>query len=262
LKRLLSAIPIFLVLPSFGQNINLIEKNLSEAFSKIEYWYTVMHNDYDSTTEDSLGKANENFGKLLLKYTSKNPQTLVYGFKKLVDSGLRVVSSEDGKFRIYTWDMQTGGTMHFFENVFQYRSGQKVHSKMFFKDRVDEGGDAGLNYYQINDIHAGDQVSYLVQAVAVLASNLYYFDIGVYNIVNDSLNNNVKLFKTKNGLKSEMGFEIDLAIPSNRKSEVPDFSIIYDGKNKTLSIPVILEDSKITKKRIVYHFNGKYFERN
>jgi hypothetical protein len=71
----------------------------------------------------------------------------------------------------------------------------------------------------------------------------------------------VKLFKTKNGLKSEMGFEIDLTASSNRENAVPDYSIIYDQKNKTMSIPVILEDSKITKKRIVYHFNGKYFER-
>ena len=37
--------------------------------------------------------------------------------------------------------------------------------------------------------------------------------------------------------------------------------LIYDEKTQTLSIPATTKDDKLTGKRIIYKFNGQYFER-
>ncbi|MFP3581688.1 hypothetical protein SB659_19200, partial [Arthrobacter sp. SIMBA_036] len=57
----------------FGQNISTIEKQLDDAFQKINYWYS--DGQSKESSSDSLYTANIKFEKLLLQYTSSNPQT-------------------------------------------------------------------------------------------------------------------------------------------------------------------------------------------
>ena len=200
------------------------------------------------------------FESLLLKYTSSNAQTISYNFKSLVDSGLTIATSEDGRFKIYSWDTWTGGTMHYFRNVFQFKSGTKVFSKSFGqKAEKDEG--AGCYYNQINDIVSGNRKFYITQSRAVLSSGLSYHNIKIFSIDNSKLNDTAKLIKTNTGIKNQLGYEVDLTASSNRGGEIPDFYIEYDKKNKIISIPVILDDSKVTAKKIRYQFKEKYFEK-
>jgi hypothetical protein len=252
---------IFLSPTLYGQDIKIIERNLHDAFRKIDYWRNKQYtSDYDSTFSDSLGKANDSFENLLLKYTSNNPQTLECGFESLKESGLLIATSEDGLFKIYSWDTQMGGTMHEFENVFQFRSNNMVISKIIANSKGEEG-DPGCFYYQINDIKSDNKTFYITMSRAILSSNNFYNRIKIFSIDNSELNANAKLIKTYNGLSNELGFEVDLTASGNNDGNVPDFSIIYDKVHKSISIPIILSDSKITDKRIIYKFNGKYFER-
>ena len=89
-----------------GQNISVIEKKLNRSFQRIQYWYDTSRKNI--LTEDSLYAANRKFEKLLHHYTSSNPQTLKHDFKSLTKNGLSISSSEDGKFRIYSWNTLTG----------------------------------------------------------------------------------------------------------------------------------------------------------
>jgi hypothetical protein len=41
--------------------------------------------------DDSLEEANDDFEKLLTKYTSTNPLTLYFDFKNLIDNGLIII---------------------------------------------------------------------------------------------------------------------------------------------------------------------------
>lgn len=41
----------------------------------------------------------------------------------------------------------------------------------------------------------------------------------------------------------------------------PNYNIEYDPKNKIINIPLILDNSKVTGKKIRYQFKGKYFEK-
>jgi hypothetical protein len=150
--------------------------------------------------------------------------------------------------------------MCIYNNLFQFSSKNKVFSKISPVSKG-EDGEAGSYYFQINDIISNNKKYYITQSRAILSTSYFYYVLKIFSIDNLKLNDNAKLIKTKNGLRSELGYEIDLTASSNISGNVPDFSIIYDKENKTISFPVILKDFKITDKRIIYLFKGKYFER-
>ena len=115
----------------FAQDLKLIEKDLTRSFHEIGFWHNKIYSsNYDPTFENSLEDANDSFELLLLKYTSSNLQTLNYDFKGLLNNGLTITTSEDGLFRIYSWDTQTGGTMLNINNVFQFRIGKNIYSQI------------------------------------------------------------------------------------------------------------------------------------
>jgi hypothetical protein len=238
---------------AFGQKLSEIEKNLNAVFQKIN------PDDRNNTKDyDSLDIANTKFEKLLLQYTASNPETLYYDFKTLQKNGLIVTTSEDGKFRIYSWDTWTGGTMHYFRNVFQYEGNKKVYSEA---TETETEGDAQSYYDQINDIISQNIKYYITQNKAILSSGLSYHTVKIFSIDDGKLNHNAKLIKTQSGIKNQLGYEVDITASSNRDNEIENYNIEYDPKNKIISIPLILENSKITDKKIRYQFKGKYFEK-
>ncbi|MFP3597842.1 hypothetical protein [Chryseobacterium sp. SIMBA_029] len=238
---------------TFAQKLPEIEKQLNAVFQKI-----TPENQSNPDYYDTLETANTQFEKLLLQYTASNPETLHYDFNALKKNGLIITTSEDGKFRIYSWDTWTGGTMHYFKNVFQYEGNKKVYSEA---TESETEGDAQSFYHQINDILSQNKKYYLAQNTAILSSGLSYHNIKVFSIDEGKLNHNAKLIKTQSGIKNQLGYEVDLTASSNRDNEITNYDIEYDSKNKIISIPLILDNSKITEKRIRYQFKGKYFEK-
>lgn len=228
----------------------MIEKELNDAFQKIDY-----------QNYDNLETANETFMKLLLKYTSSNPQTLKYKFRLLEKNGLGITTSQDGKFRIYSWDTWTGGTMHFFKNVYQYEANNRVYSKTIESVKYENvNNDSDCFFYQINDIVSGNKKYYITQSSSILSSALSYHNVKIFSIDGNKLNDDARLIKTKNGIQNQLGYELDLTVPTNQNKNIRNYNIEYDAKNKIISIPLILENSKIINKRIRYQFKGKYFE--
>jgi hypothetical protein len=259
MKKILLIILFFSTQLSFGQDINKIESKLSKAFFKIQYW-KFYDNGKNVESYDSLEKANDQFEKLLLNLTSKNPQTINYKFKSLIDSGLTISTSADGNFRIYNWDTWTGGTMHIYNNVFQYKANGKVFSKTL-NNAKNNDGDPDCLYYEINQVTSNNKNFYLAFSSARLSSGLSYQNIKVFSIDSNKLDDNAKLIKTRTGIKNQLGYEVDLTSSANRDRKVPNFHIEYDKINKVISIPVILDNNEVTNKKIKYKFNGTYFEK-
>ena len=69
---------------------------------------------------DKLEKNSDALKKALLKY-GKRADILAFPFTKFSDHAY-VVTSRDKRLRIYSWDLESGGTMHDFDNVFQYKA--------------------------------------------------------------------------------------------------------------------------------------------
>ncbi len=248
---------LLLTFNSFSQDVKTINKKLLAAYDKISFFAK----DTSVKAFENLEKANNDFEKLLLKYTADNPKTIYYDFKSLTDKGLRIASSEDSLFRIYTWNTNEGGTMRFYRNVFQYKNGGKVFSKTYRITTKEENDDPGCIYNQVNYVVSNNKKFYVAQSVAVLSSALSDHYVKIFSIDGDTLNDNAKLIKTKTGIKNTLSYDVDLTTAANRGKDVPDFGIKYDAIKKSISIPVILENGKVTSKRIVYQFNGTVFEK-
>ncbi len=206
---------------------------------------------------DSLEKANGDFRKLLLKYTSQNPSTLTFAFKKLDNEGLSIATSADGLFRIYSWDTYTGGTMDNFDNVYQYKANGKVFSKTI-KENEDES-DPGYYYSTVYSVSNKGKTFYLGLRHGIYSTKDSYQGVKAFSIISNSLNAKTKLIKTKNDLSNALGFEFDFFSVVNHL-ERPVMLIKFDAAAKTLSFPVVLESGEVTEKNIVYRFTGQYFE--
>lgn len=247
---------------AFAQISSTDETRLLESYRKIAYW-----NDkyYKNSSEigyyDSIRKANNSFGKDLLKVTSTNTNSIYYNFRLLTSEGVNVVTSEDGQFRIYTWDTQTGGTMHFFWNVFQFNNAGKIYSELINNSNSVEEPTSGSFYNHINDIHRDSSTYYITQRVSVLSSALFTYNIDFYTIKDSILSTDAYILKTKEGFSNNVGYEIDLNRDKSNQQDMPDYKIHYDPSKKQISIPVILQSGAITNKRIIYQFNGRYFEK-
>jgi hypothetical protein len=237
-----------------AQTLKQIENDLLRSFKRIDYWDQQRSKDTSMAWSDSLEKANDVFGKKLKDYTQKYPATITYLFSLLVKEHLNIISSTDGLFRIYTWDTWTGGTMHFFENVMQFKSGENTISTL-----VPRGveGDGGPYYDKLYTFKANSKTYYLTTWLAIGSTRDYVRGIQTFSIENGKLNTAAKIIKTRTGLHSEINYEYDLV----RTDEKTNSTIHFDLKTQSIYVPIVLGQGKLTNNYIIYKFTGQYFER-
>ncbi len=235
----------------FAQTPQIIEQELVKLHTKISE-----NSGYKSDTDyDVLGKANDDFKTKLLKYT-KVAATLKHKFVEL-DKEITIITSEDGNFRTYSWDRLDGGTMHFFETVYQFQSTDGKVSSLSYET---EEGDAGGFVLDIFSVDTNFGKVYLVSSLSIGSTQDRFANVGLYRIDGNKLNDRVKLIKTKSGLTNSIGFGYNFFSMTERKTEL----ITFDKTTKTFKIPVVIEDNefgngRVTEKSITYKFNGKNF---
>lgn len=195
----------------------------------------------------------------LVKY-GKLASTLKHPFNEL-KKHIFVATSKDGKFRIYSWDTETGGTMHFFENVYQY---QGPGAKIFARAAVMDEEDAGGFFTDIFQVPSKRGPIYIGRATSILSTRSSYEEVCLFRIEGVKLNDRVRLFKTKAGMQDHIGFEYDFFSVADRK-ERPVKLIEFDERTSTVKIPVIIADDardgsgRVTKRFIKYRFDGTNF---
>lgn len=233
------------------KNATELENDLMHEYLKLEAYSDT--NYYFIPVEDSI------FRTKFFNNIQKNPSTLNYPFKKL-NNKLYVVTSDDSLFRIYSWDTWSGGTMHFFNNIFQFKSGKNVYTKLLFDSTGDEGGDPLSFYSDIFRLQVGQKIYYLCINNGMYSTKDVSESIKIFSIENDNLNDTVRLIKTNSGLQNEINVEYDFLSVVDRP-ERPLRVIKYDPSKKIIYIPIVEDDGKVTNRFIKYQFNGKYFER-
>lgn len=240
----------------YAQSPQKIEQELLIPFRKIQYWFS--NNDTNHLTDryDSIEHANTIFRNNLLAFTANARSTFTYDFKELEKEGLVIRTSEDGLFRIYSWDTWTGGTAHKFDAVFQYKAGNKLVSKI----ADTEEGAMGRWYSNIYDLKVDNKTYYIALYHEIYSTKDNYQGVKLFCIEDNKLNESVRLFKTTTGISNELGFEYNF-LSVARRPERPVKLIYYDKDDDRLHLAVVLEDGKVTQRFITYQFTGKYFER-
>ena len=207
-----------------------------------------------------LTKENSALKKDFVRY-AQTSATLKYGFKALANK-MFIATSKDGKFRIYSWDTQTGGTMRDFENVYQYRGDNgKVYVSVL--PRSKKGGVRGFSH-QIFQLDTGNRHVYLANFTFIFSTSAIRQELSVFGVDGRNLNANLKLIQTKTGFHNSVGFDYDFFSVVNRP-ERPITLFHFDDAARSFRFPVVLDDKKfvnggrVTDKFITYRFNGRYF---
>jgi hypothetical protein len=230
-----------------AQTPQQIESDLLKPFKNIFYYA-------EKNDQDKSGEANDQFAKKLKSYCEKVPATLSYPFSSLTQEHLDISTSSDGHLRIYSWDIWSGGTMHFFENVMQYKTGAAIKAII---DTPKGDGDVRPNYNKVYTFQVSGKTYYLTVYLLIGSSKDLEEGIQVFSIENGKLNTDTRIIKTKSGLHSRIIYDYDLS----RTSEKVTSEIHFDANTKSIYIPVVLENGKLTNNYIVYKFTGQYFER-
>ena len=228
--------------------IALQENKLTELYSKLT--------SFIQKDNDSVGLYSERFKKEFTSFIKNNPATLNYPFKKIVDSNFcDIKTSGDGNFRIYSWDTWTGGTMHIFKEIYQWKS----NGKIFTKVPTDKNGDAGSFCSKIFTVNINNKPYYLAVTNAIFSTKDAMQSISAYTIDGNKLVDTVKLFKTKTKKLNSIHVEFDFFSVVDRPGR-PLELITYDHKQKIIYIPVVDGKEQVTKKNILYQLKDRYFE--
>ncbi len=112
--------------------------SLPDEETKLLRLYTAVINRPGNS--DSASYYSDKFGEELKEYIATTPSTLEYSFKRLTDCNYCFISTSlDGNLRIYSWDTWTGGTMHFYNQITQYRDNGLVFTKISQYEEGDPG---------------------------------------------------------------------------------------------------------------------------
>lgn len=243
-KNLLTLLSGLLIsINSFGQTSSAIEADLLKLFKKIDY-----------ASQDNT-QANDFFGKKLKYYTEKYPSTISQEFRLLKKEHLEISTSDDGLFRIYSWDTWTGGTMHYFESVFQYKINGKTVAVL---DTPRSDGDNRPLYDRVFTFRANNKTYYLATYLEVGSSKDAGNGIQIFALGDNKLNDDVKLIKTKTGLHSQIAYGYNFMSVVNWKVRP---LITFNNSTNTIFIPLVDGNGNMTHKYITYKFNGQYFEK-
>jgi hypothetical protein len=239
--------------PALGQTEAAMEKSLLPHLSLIAR---------SAGQTELLERENRLLKQKLLRF-AKTGASQRYAFRGLAGK-MYVASSKDGKFRIYSWDTNKGGTMKFFDGVYQYKTKRgRVNAKPF--QQTQEFSARGF-YSQIFQLDAGGKTYYLANSNNILSNASMHQDLEMYSIEGEKLNDDVRLIRTTTAFRNSVGFDYDFFSVVDRK-ERPVKLFWWDEGKKEFRFPVVLKDDKfpnggrVTNRFITYRFNGKYFVR-
>ncbi|GAB3988264.1 hypothetical protein GCM10028807_10540 [Spirosoma daeguense] len=243
---------VFLLVLS-AHNAFAQSKSLATKENELIVLYSKLFKDSGKT-----GKPANVFAKELVKVLKENPATLAYPFKKLVSkANCYINTSADGKFRIYSWDTWTGGTMRLYNEIYQWSDNSKIFTKVL--KYVAEEGDAGSFCSKIYTVNINHKNYYLAISNSIYSTRDALQSISVFTIDNGKLNDSVELFKTRTEKLNSIRVEYNFFSVVDR-SERPVELISYDEKRKIVYVAVVDEQGTVSTRNLLYQLKGNYFE--
>lgn len=212
----------------------------------------------DSYDEKKLAQANALLTNDLKRYT-QDVGSLDCQFKELNKiHQLSFITSDDNRLRVFSWDRETGGTLHYFSGLLQFKKS--------------DGGVQIINqpdFALVTDLFTVSADSYpntyILVTTVIASTKLNLQLVEFYQETAHGLEK-VKLIETTEGLADNVGLEYDFFSVYKSHDERPIKLIKFNKETNTLSLPVIeysqeFRDGKVTDEFIDYHFNGRFFEK-
>ena len=243
-------------LPIAAQTPAAIEKELL-GYLKTMAESGTYRGEYDDA---KLGPATEALKQKLMRYATR-ADVLKYDFPKLKEE-MFIATSKDGRFRVYSWDLQSGGTMHEHDLVIQY-VGKSGKTLAWSAPEDAEYAEFGGFFTDVFQVATPKGVIYLPVSTTIASSSLNGQSIIAVRIVGDDLDLKANVIKTASGPTNSISFAYDFFTVVDRP-ERPVRLFAFNEARTEFTFPVVIEDEKtpqgrVTNKFITYRFNGTHF---
>ncbi len=236
--------------PAFSKQTQASAEQLDKAMTV----YLQKIKDADGTYSTTIGDVDE---KLLqyLKNACSNPILMTAPLTKCKELGLRALASGDGQTRFFSWDTNTGGSMHYFDSLVQYIANGKTYCAVLTPDQNGkEPPETGYDFNDVRSVKTKDGKS------IYLATYSQYFShpescrsIKAFAVVGTKLVP-IKVFQTKSQLLDQIDCPLSNTVEYNEHSLV---KISKDGQ--TVLVPIITKDNVVTGHYLSYKFDGSKF---
>lgn len=246
----LATVLLFTQTNAHAQSCRQADADTARTLAQMRHWGS--YNDqYD---EAKLAAATQNLHTTLYSY-AREPSSWQCTFPLSAKEGLSVVTAADRRLRAYSWDLMTGGTMHFFNGFLQYRADDG-------STRILDNGSNSDAVAIFNADLGGKHPGYWLVEYTIGSTRDHAQSATLYQISGNRLVR-AKLVQTQSRRTDHLSFNYD-----TRSLQDSDTLKLfrYDPPSRTLSFPVVLPDPEggsgiLTDKHIRYRFNGRYFVR-
>ena len=197
--------------------------------------------------------------KSLLKYleevTCSNPTLMTAPLTKCKENGLSALTSGDGQTRFFSWDTSTGGTMHFYDALVQYKAnGQSFCAVLTPSANKGEQPECGQDFSDVRSVKTKDGKSiYLATYSQYYSHPESCRSIAAFTIVGNKFVP-IKVFKTKSQLLDTIDCPLHDTVEYQENSFV---KISKDGQ--TVFVPIITKNNVVSGKYLNYKFDGNKF---
>ncbi|MBO9632065.1 MAG: hypothetical protein J7578_03030 [Chitinophagaceae bacterium] len=205
--------------------------------------------------KDSAELYASRFADSLNALVNSHSGSLQYPFHILRDSSkVYIETAPGGAFRIYSWDTWTGGTMSYFDGIWQWKSKNGIHHRT----PQPENGDPGNFCSKIYTVNIKGREYYLAILNGIYSSKDVSQSVQAFTIGGDQLIDTVTIFNTGSKQLNRIDVNYDFFSVVDRP-ERPVSLIRYDEKNKALYIPVVNDQGQVTPKHLVYELKEDGF---
>ena len=210
------------------------------------------YSDEDSANENKREAAEKRFKKNLSSYLQqKSSWSCTLG--QTAAAGVAVHTSSDKRLRGFSWDSQSGGTLHEYQTILQYRDGSG-------KTRIQDGGD-GFLIGIYTDTLGKHGTAYILIEASRASTTLYGQSLSLLHIGNGGLHP-LNIIRANGRTTNTLGYEYSVSDSDNQ-----DFA--YNAQTRTISFPLVPKEAgspeaaygaaAVSGSRIRYRFDGSYF---
>ena len=245
----------FAAVPAYTQTCTQADVALAQSYTQMQE--NGSYSGSDLSDEGKREAAENRFRKTLSSYL-KQKDSWSCAFTKTVKAGVDIYISDDKRLIGFSWDSQSGGTLHEYQTVLQYRDDS---GRIFVQD-----GDTNLLTGIYADSFGKHGKAYLLTYLGRYGTSLFAQSLSIWQADNGKMRplNIIRAQKPTHLLK----YEYSPLGNANRGCQ--DFT--YDKKTKTISFPLVPELDKnnpeaayvpaeVSNRRIRYRFDGRYFVR-
>lgn len=234
-----------------------VEANTSIDLAAEEDNLLKIHNDISTALgnirNDSLAAiSSQQFSDSLIYLIKNNNATINYPFEKLQkENALKMATSADNKLRVYSWDNNSGGSMRFFNQIYQFDTNGNITVNVSLASNDSQSYFSKIYTVQ----NKSNENIYLVISNSILSSKYSVQHINAYKIGTENLQS-AAVFKTKTNTLDKISVEYDFFSVVDRPERPVELITL---ENNILKIALVDDKQNVTNKNLIYEWNGDVF---